>query len=889
MGIDTLGPNADFLEELWERFQKDPNSVDPSFRTYFASLKTSPSIPTPTATGAPLNLRVAYLISSYRTYGHLMAKINPIRTEEAALPWQLQLERFGFTSADLSENVPTNGFLASETAPLKTLVEALQKTYSGTMGIEYRGVQNPELEEWLQERVEPRGKELILTIEQKKIILEALNKAELFEIFLHTKYTGQKRFSLEGGETLIPILSAMIEQLTQLGASEFVIGMAHRGRLNVLSNILNKSYAQIFTEFDPGYVSLTFEGSGDVKYHKGFSAIIATKSGKKVKVDVAPNPSHLESVNPIVEGEAFAIQTDLGDREKRQVIPILVHGDAAISGQGVVYETMQLAKLKGYGTGGTLHVVINNQIGFTTLPEDGRSTYYCTDIAKAFLAPVFHVNAEDPEGCFKAALLAAEIRQTFGVDVFIDLNCWRKFGHNEADEPAFTQPKEYRLIRNKASVREQYRDDLISRGVVEKEIAESLEKVFKEALQKALSELQIPKVEDREVKQEANLFETAKTAASLEEIREVAKGALAIPPDFHLHKKLERLVEERREMVEGKRPIDWGTGEMLALGTLLLQGKNIRLTGQDTCRGTFSHRHAVWMDQETGAPYIPLEHIKPQQGKLQVINSPLSENACLGFEYGYSIASPDTMVFWEAQFGDFANGAQVVIDQYIATGEQKWNQKSSLILLLPHAYEGQGPEHSSGRIERFLALCGDNNMIIANVTTPAQLFHLLRRQALWKYKKPLVVFTPKGLLRHPECISTLDDLTKGSFEEIIDDPIKERGAERLIFCSGHIYYDLLAWRKDKTPIIRFEQLFPFHEEKLKAIIKLYPKAKEFFWVQEEPKNMGPYGHLRPYLHYILPAKATYVGRKRSASPATGSHGLHERELETIKSELFGSQ
>ena len=888
MGIHTLGPNGDALEDLFEQFVKDPNSVDVSWRTYFATLDSAQKVSVPKES-VDLDLKVAYLISSYRTYGHFMARINPIDSEEKQIPWQLQLERFGFSSGNLDEVVPTNGLLEKQQAPLKEVVEVLQKIYCGPIGVEFRGVQNPELEEWLQEQIEPTRFSISLTIEQKKMILQYLNRSELFEIFLHTKYTGQKRFSLEGGEVLIPIMEGMIDKGAELGAERFVLGMAHRGRLNVLSNIMEKSYSDIFSEFEEGYIPMSFEGTGDVKYHKGFTSTVKTYTDRRVQVDLAPNPSHLEAVDPVVEGEAYALQQQQYNRDNKKVVPILVHGDAAIAGQGVVYETMQLYNLDGYGTGGTLHIVINNQIGFTTLPQDGRSTRYCTDIAKAFSAPVFHVNAENPEACLMATYLAMQLRQNFHCDVFIDVYCWRKFGHNEADEPAFTQPLEYQKIRKKKSIREQYRDDLIHQGVLEREMAETLEKEFKDSLQKALTEIKISQkdVLEPEPVTKENVFAPFKSGVSLEKIKEISEKALAVPEGFVLHKKLERLLKERGEMAAGQKPIDWGMGEMLAFATLLWDGKAIRLTGQDTRRGTFSHRHAIWMDQNDGKSYFPLQNLKEEQGNFEVINSPLSENAALGFEYGYTIQAPKVFVLWEAQFGDFVNSAQVVLDQFITTGEQKWNQKSGLTLLLPHGYEGQGPEHSSARMERFLTLCGDDNLLVANPSTPAQLFHLLRRQALWNIKRPLIVFTPKGLLRHPDCVSSLDDLVSGSFSEIIDDPKADRKADRLIFCSGHIYYDLLSWRNDNTPIIRIEQLYPLHETVLQEIFAQYPAAKEVIWAQEEPKNMGAYGTLGGGIARALGQKLCYVGRPRSAAPASGSYGLHKEELENIRKKLFG--
>lgn len=839
--------------------------------------------------------RIAHLIWAYRTYGHLLAKTHLIGHEKKPFPSQLSLEALGFKERDLERPFPTNGLLPEKFAPLKAMVAVLKQIYSGTIGVEYMGFQDESFEKWLQSKIEPKGFHFSFSIEQKKLILEHLNRSELFESFMHTKYVGQKRFSLEGSETLIPILAGLIEKGADLNAEEFVLGMAHRGRLNVLANILNKSYSLIFEEFEEGYISSSFEGSGDVKYHKGFSSLVETEHGHKVQVNLAPNPSHLEAVNAVVEGEARAKQDRKGDSKGEFVIPILIHGDAAIAGQGVVYETLQLYKLKGYATGGTIHIIINNQIGFTTSPKEGRSTFYCSDIAKTFGAPVFHVNGEDPEGCLHTAFLAMEMRQRFHCDVFIELNCYRKYGHNEADEPAFTQPKIYEEIKRKIGVRELYRDALIQQGVLEKKMAEELEKTFKDSLQKALADKHLPTtgileetVPEETSKKQIKKVETAVSKALLDRIG----LKLSIVPDhFTPHSKLKRLIEERKKMVpEGTKSIDWGMGELLTYGTLLDQGVDIRLSGQDCARGTFSHRHCLWVDQKEESVYSPLQDLS---GKFEVYNSPLSEYAALGFEYGYSLGKPDSLVIWEAQFGDFSNGAQIIHDQFISTGEQKWGQKSGIVLLLPHGYEGQGPEHSSARIERFLSLAGENNLIIANPTTPAQFFHLLRRQMLKPMKKPLIVFTPKGLLRAPHCTSEKNDFTKGTFLEIISDSKSDKNVEHLIFCSGRIYYDLLEEREKQKnlsmAIVRIEQLYPLELKQLQEILKTYPQLKKVFYAQEEPENMGAWGFLEPNLRNILSENITleYVGRERSASPAAGSFARHKKEYETMMHRLFG--
>ncbi len=900
MSVDA--ENIPLMEEMYERYLANPASVDPAWQHYFSDLEHTPTTEARMREAAlltaPGDLRIYDLIDAYRQYGHLLAKINPIATHELEEPRELTLEELGFHPDEMNKLFPTCGLLPQAEAPLKEIIATLREIYCDKIGVEYMGLQRPELEKWLQQKIEPNRFKIQLTIDQKKMILQNLNKSELLESFLHTKYVGQKRFSLEGAETLIPILEAIIETGTKLGQREFILGMAHRGRINVLSNILNKSYTELFSEFEEGYIPESFEGSGDVKYHKGFFSEVLTVEGQKLHIVLTPNPSHLESVDPVVEGQARAKQIQRNDTKKEEVLPLLVHGDAALAGQGIIYETLQLYNLKGYSTGGTIHVVINNQIGFTTLPEDARSTRYCTDIARAFGAPVFHVDAEDPEGCVYATILAAELRQKFHCEVFIDLNCYRKYGHNETDEPAFTQPLEYQLIRKKKGIREIYRDDLIQQGILERKMAEALEVEFKKALQEALAETKAPQKEKppREPsKPDQWDFSPVKTGVPVSLLQTLADRLSTIPEGFTLHPKLEALIKDRLAMVkvgEGSKPMDWGMGETLAYASLLWEGISVRLSGQDTCRGTFSHRHGMWMDQVQERAYFPLQHLKEGQGRFDLINSPLSEYAVLGFEYGYSIALPEALVLWEAQFGDFANGAQVIIDQYLSTGEQKWGQKSGLVLLLPHGYEGQGPEHSSARIERFLTLCGNDNMVVVNPTTPAQLFHLLRREMVKPVRKPLIVFTPKGLLRHPKCVSSVNDLAQGSFQEILEDPAKPSKVKKLVFCSGRIYYDLIAERekqkRDDIAITRVEQLYPLHAEKLQAIIKNAGGFDACYWVQEEPFNMGAWHFIGPILQGFLPKgrELHYIGRERSASPAVGSYAMHKNEHAAILNALF---
>lgn len=933
--LDSGVLNLSLIEEQYSRFLKDPSSVDPQWAKLFQEFESSSPATTlkqNSKTLAPVSsnlaaptlapeeqsgrsvlyypkvelaiqgpdLRIHNLIEAYRTYGHLAAATNPIAMGPIEEPSQLKLETFGFSKQDLSAYFPTLGLFAEETAPLLDIINALKTTYCDKIGVEYMGLHNPKLEQWLQQEIEHKRFRREFTIDQKQMILQHLNKSELFESFIHTKYVGQKRFSLEGAETLIPMLAAIIDFGASQGTDEYILGMAHRGRLNVLSNIFDKSYATIFSEFEEGYIPASVEGSGDVKYHKGFYSEVKTVHGHQVKLTLTPNPSHLESVCPVVEGQTRARQILRNDeKEQKKILPLLIHGDAALSGQGIVYETMQFCNLEGYQTGGTLHIVINNQIGFTTIPEDSRSTHYCTDIARIFGAPVFHVNAEDPEGCVYAAQLALMLRQTFHCDVFIELMCYRKYGHNETDEPAFTQPLEYQVIRKKQPIREIYRDSLIHQGVVEQHVAENLEAEFKKSLQEALASKKPTKQEKNNESSppssKTDVFQHIQTGVPKEILQEIGAKICHVPDNLTVHPKLAVLQKERLAMLksgEGSRPIDWGMGELLAYGSLLWNGFHVRLSGQDCCRGTFSHRHAVLMDQVKEQGYIPLQHLKPDQGRFDVYNSPLSEYAVLGFEFGYSVAYQKALVIWEAQFGDFCNGAQIIIDQYLATAEQKWLQKSRLTLFLPHGYEGQGPEHSSGRMERFLTLAGNDNMQIVNPTSPAQLFHLLRRQVLAPARKPLIVFTPKGLLRHPACISQLDDLTHGSFQEIIDDPSPPKRTKRLALCNGRIYFDLIAEREklgnEDLAIVRIEQLYPLDIKRLQELIKGYAGLKECIWVQEEPSNMGAWNFIQPLLRELLPKEMSlsYVGRNRSASPAVGSYTVHKKEHAAILAALF---
>lgn len=879
--------NVGALEALYTQYLVDPESVESSWRHFFEGLDLGRSLmPPPVPQG---DIRSYLLIDAYRRRGHLKALCNPIALSPLPTPPpELTPAYWGFKEEELTKNFPTYGFLKEKEAPLQKIIEALKKTYCGKIGVEYMGITSSELEKWLQGQIEP-GFESSFSDEESLRILQHLSRAEIFEHFIHTKYVGQKRFSLEGSETLIPLLHALIEEGAEAGLTGCVLGMAHRGRLNVLANILHKSYAHIFHEFEDSYHPELSEGTSDVKYHKGFVGALTTPKGKSIKVTLVANPSHLESVDPVTEGICRAEQDLLAKETSRSILPILIHGDSALSGQGIVYETLQLGRLEGYGIGGTLHVVINNQIGFTTLPKDSRSTPYCTDIAKAFSAPIFHVNAEDPLGCVRVAQLALQIRNRFGCDVFIDLNGYRKYGHNEGDEPSFTQPLEYELIRQKKSIRTLFEEELLTAQKVSAEEARRYEETFKEALQKALSVATAPPPPSNPIEEKQVALSSVATGVDLPSLKTLAAKLCTPPEGIEIHPKIQRLLQERMALFEkdpGDLTIDWGFAETLSYATLLQQGTSIRLSGQDARRGTFSHRHAVWIDQKKGGEYTPLAHINPDKASFTVYNSPLSEFAVLGFDFGYSLAHPKALVLWEAQYGDFANTAQVIIDQYIAASEQKWGLHTPMTLLLPHGYEGQGPEHSSARIERFLQLAGKNNTRIANVSTPAQCFHLLRAQALNPTKKPLILFTPKVLLRHPLCLSPLNALSSGSFQEVLDDPSPPASPKKWVFCSGKIYYDLCAEKKQRQDkdvlIFRIEQLYPFPSASLENLLKKYPPAPLHFWAQEEPENMGAWNFMRDK----WPSPLHYIGREASASPAAGSQTLYKAQYAQLMNQVF---
>lgn len=841
---------------------------------------------------------VLQLIRAYRVRGHLQADINPLGYD-----WdphqELDPASYGLTIWDLDRQFVTGGLGGQDMLPLRDILDILRRTYTRKIGIEFMHISSPEEKRWLQDRIEPSGSEYAIGEDAMHRMLQKLNAAEAFETFLHTKYIGHKRFSLEGSETIIPMLDRILSDAAEQGVNHVVMGMAHRGRLNVLANIMNKPYEVIFSEFEGNIDPNTTQGSGDVKYHLGSTGTHVAPEGQEVTISLASNPSHLEAVNPVVEGMVRAKQeyrtneTDNpGDDYLDSVIPLLIHGDAAFAGQGVVAETLHMSQLPGYHTGGTIHVVINNQIGFTTGPEMARSSHYATDSARMIQAPIFHVNGDDPEACVRVARMALEYRQAFNKDVVIDVLSYRVRGHNEGDEPTYTQPTLYRKIEAKRSPRKLYTELLLRRGDMEPEEAEQMLADYRSRLQEAfdrtkeITERETPSDEELLKKRAPAALPKVETKASDENLEAVVKALNNLPESFHVHKKLTRQFSRREKLYFEDKRIDWGFAEALAIGSILVDGTRVRISGQDSRRGTFSHRHAVLYDQETGTEYIPLNNVQEGQEHLFIYDSLLSEYAVCGFEYGYSVANPDALVIWEAQFGDFANGAQIVFDQFLSAAEEKWGQTSSMVLLLPHGYEGQGPEHSSARLERFLQLCAENNMIVCSFSTPANLFHGLRRQASRDMHKPMVVMSPKSLLRHPSVVSTPEELTEGSFQEVI--PADVESAERIVFCSGKVYYDLVEKRGDApVALVRVEQLYPFPEEAIIAELNRYKGAKDVLWVQEEPENMGAWHYLHRRMDHAIDAselkgqRVRYVGRNASASPATGSAHIHAAEQAAI--------
>jgi 2-oxoglutarate dehydrogenase E1 component len=844
--------------------------------------------------------RVSALVNAYRVRGHVYANVDPL-SRNPPVPTELSLASFGLDEIDPSTLFFTGDMAGPSTLPLKDIVGRLKETYCRTIGVEYTFMEDPEERFWLQRRMESTLNRTELSNEEQLTLLTKLIDAELFEQFLHTKYVGAKRFSLEGAESVIPLMELLIQSAAKHKVEEVVIGMAHRGRLNVLANVVEKSMRELFFAFNDDRPEMHL-GRGDVKYHMGFSSDRFV-DGSRVHLTLCFNPSHLEWVNPVVEGRARAKSDRKDDNNRATVLPLVIHGDAAFAGQGVVVETLNFSRLQGYTTGGTVHLVINNQIGFTTAPEDARSSPYCTDITRMLRCPVFHVNGEDPEAVAQVVRLACDFRQQFAQDVVIDMYCYRRYGHNEADEPRYTQPVMYSVIDKQPSVRDMYVKRLEERGFISAEQAAEIAKRRHDQMEAELLEARRGSYVPPEYSMggvwrgykggpDADCPEVS-TAVPRERLLAMAEKIVATPEDFEVNAKAKRFLKERLERATGAKPLDWGTAETLAYGTLLEEGTRVRLSGQDARRGTFSHRHAVLFDARTGRRFMPLMHVTPELAKIEVWDSPLSEAGVVGFEYGYSLDSPDALVIWEAQFGDFANTAQVTIDQFISSSEDKWHRLNGLVMLLPHGFEGQGPEHSSARLERFLALSAEDNMQVANLTTPAQIFHCLRRQVLRAYRKPLVIMSPKSLLRHPAAQSTLDDLANGSFQRIIpDSTVDPKAARRVILCSGKVYYDLAAARdvlkKNDVAIVRIEQLYPLQAAHVNEVLKPYKKGTDLVWVQEEPWNSGAWYFMNARLPRMLDGRFPLrcVSRAESASPATGSHAAHKLEQERLIEEAL---
>jgi len=913
--VKGFGVNAGIVAEIRQRYEIDPDSVDASWAQLFEDAPAHPTAPVagvaqPSAAVsspqvADRHARVLRMIHAYRARGHRIADTDPLGQNTSYFP-ELDPAHYGLGLEDMEESFIAGDLPGGPIQTLGQILDRLRSTYCRSVGVEFTHVQDPGRKTWLQRRMEETENQTQLTPEERLRILENLAAASLFERFLHTKFLGQKRFSLEGGESLIPLLDMLVEEAPSHGVREIVLGMAHRGRLNVLSNIVGKSLESIFSEFEDVELAESPFGSGDVKYHKGYSKDRRTRSGAQIHLSLTANPSHLEAVDPVVEGRARAKQVRSGDQRGHTVIPVLLHGDAAFAGQGMVAETLNLSHLVGYSTGGTIHIVVNNQIGFTTTPSEARSTLYCTDVAKMIQAPIFHVNGDDPEAVVHCAKLALAYRQRFGEDVVIDLVCYRRHGHNEGDDPSFTQPLLYEKIRAATPVFQLYTDSLVRSGLLSAEDVECIRGDLHEQLQQALSVIKtLPPVPDEPYEPRGPWAGFSRTAAPgsvetgvpVERLAQIAERLGSLPADFDVHPKLQKLLDRRRKAVAEAGPIDWAVGEALAFGSLLVEGTPVRLSGQDSSRGTFNQRFAVFVDQQSGVEYAPLDHLSETQARFEVYDSHLSEAAVLGFEYGYSLADPTTLTMWEAQFGDFVNGAQVIIDQFLTTAHVKWQRMSGLALLLPHGYDGQGPEHSSARIERFLQLCAEDNIQVANCTTPAQYFHLLRRQMRRDHRAPLVLFTPKSLLRAPRATSAVEDLTSGCFREVLDDPAVPDPAvvERVVFCCGKLYYDLLEHREarcgDGAPdvaLVRVEQLYPWPEEGVAAVIHRYKNAAQVFWAQEEPANMGAWTFVRERIQgALLPGeKLAYAGRVASASPAVGSARIHRAEQRALVDAAF---
>ena len=918
------GGNAGFIEDLYEQFLKDPAAVDPAWAKYFSGLKGNstnevphteirerltrlqpgkPAGPAGPASGtadlaSAKQGAVSRLIQVYANRGHLVANLDPLGLQERSRPYVLNIEYFGLSDADLDTEFFTNS--RNEAIPerikLKDILSQLKFIYCDTIGAEFAHVSDSDERLWLQDTFQSERMRRRFSTDEKKNILWQLTAAEVLERYLHTKYVGQKRFSLEGGDALIPLLDDLVQQGGKSGVEETIIGMAHRGRLNVLVNLLGKSPKDLFNEFEGHYDLAKLRGSGDVKYHKGFSSDLKTPSGN-VHVALAFNPSHLEIVNAVIEGSARARQERRGDAKGDKVLPVQIHGDAAFAGQGVIQETLQLSQARGFRTGGTVHVIVNNQVGFTTSdPHDARSTLYCSDVAKMIEAPILHVNADDPEAVCFVTRFALEYRMKFNKDIVIDLVCYRRHGHNEADEAAATQPLMYQVIRKKPTARQIYADKLVAEGVLSSTDAAAMVDQYRKGLDEgkpqaraALGLIGNKYTVDWSKYLGADWSEPVKTAVDMGRLKALGKAITTYPTDWNLHPRVLAVMQARERMVAGDLALDWGCAELLAYASLVQEGYPVRLTGQDSGRGTFFHRHAVLHDQPTGRSYIPLQHMATSQPTFTVTDSVLSEEAVMGFEYGFSTTEPHCLTIWEGQFGDFCNGAQVIIDQFISSGEAKWGRLSGLTLFLPHGYEGQGPEHSSARLERFLQLCAEYNIQVCVPSTPAQMFHMLRRQMVRALRKPLIIMTPKSLLRHPLSVSRLEDLASGNFRNVIDevDDIKPSAVSRVVLCSGKVYFDLLKARRDskidKVAIVRIEQLYPFPSEEYEAVIRKYSNAREIVWCQEEPQNQGSWYQIRHRLQLPLGPKdeLLYAGRAGAAAPATGIAALHEQQQKNL--------
>jgi 2-oxoglutarate dehydrogenase E1 component len=893
--------HINYIDELYASYKTDPSSVDESWQKFFEGFEFSQgqfdgdSASTNVDTDSS-EIKVRNYIYAHRSRAHLKSDTNPVRQRRQHVV-RLDLENFGLTEGDLEKEFEVGAEIGIGKAKFKEIKDRLEKIYLGTIGYEFNHIRNSDTFEWVKKKVESEGFNIEPKENEKKEILQKLNEAVIFENFLHTKYIGQKRFSLEGGENTITALHTIINKAADYDVEEIVIGMAHRGRLNVLANIMGKTYEEIFNEFEGGVDPDLTMGDGDVKYHLGYSSYMETKAGKKVYVKLAPNPSHLEAVDPVVLGYTRAQIDDEYRGDFNKAIPILIHGDAAVAGQGLVYECIQMSQLDGYSTGGTIHFVINNQVGFTTDYDDARSSIYCTDIAKIVDTPVLHVNGDDAEAVAYAARLAVEYRQKFHKDFFIDLLCYRRHGHNESDEPKFTQPKLYSLIAKHPNPREIYVKKLIERGDISLERSKQLNDEFKKLLQERLDDVkQNPlSYKPQKIEEEWDFLNRSKpgafdkspdTSITEEMVTQVANALTSIPKGFKPLKQIEKLIKDRKSAFFEKKELGWADGELLAYGSLLVDGKIVRMSGQDVKRGTFSHRHSYLFDSNTNEPYCNLNYVSEKQEPFRIYNSLLSEFGVLGFEYGYAMATPNALVIWEAQFGDFANGAQVMIDQFISSAESKWQRMNGLVMLLPHGYEGQGPEHSSARLERFLQLCAQDNIVVANLTNSANIFHLMRRQVEWGFRKPCVVFSPKSLLRHPGVASPLKDFTTGGFREVIADTyVTNKSVRKVLLCSGKVYFDLLEEQQKKkikdVAITRLEQLHPFPKKQLDAVLKKYG-SPEIVWVQEEPENMGGWS----YMLRIFSQGIKRISRRAAASPATGFAKVHKQEQEEIVREAF---